>query len=487
MSAGAKSIKVNMTLKMIQEVVSIVYPLVTSMYVIRTLGKQNYGEIQYVRSVISYFSLVASLGIAGYASREGAKIRDDRQRFQQFSNEIFTISSLSTAVALLAMLVFLGLFNKGNAASSPLLYMIGFAPIIFKLIGRDWINTVFEDFLYVTVRYIVTAATLTALIFLLIRKEQDYILYYFLISGISCTLACLNCIRVQRYSNIGFAAAEDFKKHLSPIFLIFFSGIASMIYLNSDVTLLGILVNKEAVAVYSVAATIYSMTKQVSNSIVTVTIPRLSYYTGTGNELQFRALIEKMLDYVLILVIPSTMGLFELRRNAMAFIGGAQYAEGGMTLFVLALALPFAVVANVFAHGVLLPRRKEKVFLYATVTSAALNIGLNFVFLPWISHLGAALTTLMSEIVIFSVLVHEARKHVTVHVKQSTIVTAVIGSLAIVAPCEVAKRIFQNNIVCVLAAILSSVILYFLVLVIRKHAFVNDVKDLLLRFVKRKA
>ena len=484
MRSGPKSIKVNMTLKMIEEAVSFLFPLVTSMYVIRTIGKQNYGEIQYVRSVVSYFTLIASLGIFGYAAREGAKVRDDRQKFQAFSNEIFTISFLSTATALVLLTLFLVFFKK---SVNPVLYIIGAAPIAFSLIGRDWINTVYEDFFYVTVRYLAASLVSMALIFVFVRAESDFVLYFLMVNAVTCVLSCLNCVRTRRYSRMGFAPAGEFKKHLNPIFLNSFSGIALKIYLSSDVTLLGILVSKEAVAVYSVAATIYAMVKQVSNSVISVTIPRLSYYTGVKDDDRFHALIEKIVDYVLVLVIPSTVGLFELRSHAMVFIGGSQYSEGGMTLAVLALALPFAVLANVHAQGVLLPRRKEKLFFRATVISAALNIGLNFVLLPIIGHLGAAVTTLLSEAVMFGILLHESNKQIRIHVKKRTVLSAFLGCVPVIVICETAKHFIDNTILCMLAAMTVSVLAYFGVLALRKHAIIKDMKHLLTGLVKRRS
>ena len=478
MSSGAKSIKVNMILKLVEEAVNFIYPLVTSMYVIRTIGKQNYGEIQYVRSVLSYFSLIAALGIGGYAAREGAKVRDDRQSFQKLSNEIFSISFGATSTAVLLLILFLLLIGRREREINPALYIIGFAPTVLGVLARGWINTVYEDFLYLTVRYIITSVVNTILIFAFIHSPDDHILYFLLLNSVTCVVSIINCFHVRQYSRIGFAKPNEFKKHLPPIFMIFFSGIATTIYLNSDVTLLGILVNKEAVAVYAVAATLYSMVKQISNSVVTVTIPRLSYYTGTDDELHFRALIEKMIDYVLIIVFPSVVGLCELKTHAMVFLGGAQYAEGGNVLLVLTLALPFAVLANILAQGVILPRRKEKVFLVATIASAALNIGLNFLFLPWISYLGAAVTTLLSEILIFCILLRESRKQTTLHIQVRTLVTVMSGCFAIILVCEVTKRLINNMIVCMFVAIFISVLAYGAVLVARKHSFVEDVKGL---------
>lgn len=485
MSTGPKSIKVNMTLKMVEEIVSFLYPLVTSMYVIRTIGKQNYGEIQYARSIINYFSLLASLGIGSYAAREGAKIRDDKKTFQQFSNEIFSINCGATFAALFLLFIYIIILAQGDNSASIPLYLIGAVSIAFSLIGRTWINTVYEDYLFVTVRYILTCIVNAAIIFIFIHNENDYILYFFLLTSVSCVVALINNHHVCQYSRIGFSRYNDYHRHLSSIFMLFFSGISAKIYLNSDVTLLGIMINNEAVAIYSVAATLYTMTKQITNSVISVTIPRLSYYTGMHNDLQFHVLIEKMIDYVMVLIFPSVVGLCELRVHAMVFLGGIQYAEGGATLLVLALALPFAVISNILSQGVLLPRKKEKVFLISTIISALVNIVFNIIIIPICGYIGAAITTLLSEIVMFCFIIYETRKEVVVVIHNRTLITVLFGCIIVALICEIIKRSINNIFICLLAAIILSVLAYFIILAIRKHPSVVDIKELFLRRTKR--
>lgn len=485
MSKGRESIKFNMTLKMVEEVVSFIYPLVTSMYVLRTLGTHNIGEIKYVSSILSYFSMIAGLGIGSYAAREGAKLRDDRVRFQKFSNDIFTISFASTAFSLVLLIGYILIFQNANPSFNLPLYILGAIPLAFSVVGRGWINTVYEDFAYVTIRYLFSSVVSTILIFLFVKRESDYLLYVFMLNALNCFLTFLNHLRVRRYSMIGFSKPSECKQHMAPIMLIFFSGIATKIYLNSDVTLLGVLVNNEAVAVYSVAATLYSMVKQVSNSVIGVTIPRLAYYTGQNNEADFNSLITRMIDYVCVIVFPSTIGLLVLNSQAMVFLGGVEYASGGYTLCILSLALPFAVLANILAQGVLLPRKKERLFLFATVVSAVLNISLNFVFIPQLSHFGAAITTLLSEIVVFIIMLYHAKKLTRLYLPKSTVYTIFVGCIAISIICELVKRLVQNVMLSTIISVILGVTIYVFVLILRKHPIVNDVKALLMGLLNR--
>ena len=70
-----KSLKINMILNVLKTFMSIIFPLITYPYATRVLGVENFGKINYSNSVITYVALIASLGIASYAIREGGFYR----------------------------------------------------------------------------------------------------------------------------------------------------------------------------------------------------------------------------------------------------------------------------------------------------------------------------------------------------------------------------------------------------------------------------
>ena len=66
-----KSIKLNAVLNVMKTVLSLVFPLITFPYITRVLQVNAIGKYDFSVSVISYFSLIAALGITTYAVREG--------------------------------------------------------------------------------------------------------------------------------------------------------------------------------------------------------------------------------------------------------------------------------------------------------------------------------------------------------------------------------------------------------------------------------
>ena len=107
-----KSLKKNTVFNAIKTFSSIIFPLITFPYISRTLLTENVGKIHFGLSIISYFTLIASLGITTYAIRECAAVRDDRNKLSQVSSQIFSINIITTAVAYLLLALTLIFYSK---------------------------------------------------------------------------------------------------------------------------------------------------------------------------------------------------------------------------------------------------------------------------------------------------------------------------------------------------------------------------------------
>ena len=145
MEEKKNSLKVNATLNIIKQVCAIIFPLITFPYVSRTLGVDMYGKINFSNSIVSYITLIAGLGVSSYAIREGARIRDDKVKFERFSNEVFSINIVSTIFSYIVLFFLILLWNKLDSYKSLILILS--INVLLTTLGTDWINTVYEDFL----------------------------------------------------------------------------------------------------------------------------------------------------------------------------------------------------------------------------------------------------------------------------------------------------------------------------------------------------
>ena len=89
----------------IKSISGIIYPLITFPYISRVLMAENVGKINFGNSIVSYFSLIASLGVTTYAVRECSKVREDRQLLSKTASQILSINVFSMLIAYMALAV----------------------------------------------------------------------------------------------------------------------------------------------------------------------------------------------------------------------------------------------------------------------------------------------------------------------------------------------------------------------------------------------
>lgn len=93
------NIKKNIFLNCIRVTLSILFPLITFPYISRVLGTSGIGKISFARSIISYFSFLAALGVTSYAVREGAALKNEIVKRNVFFNEVFSVNFVSMVFA----------------------------------------------------------------------------------------------------------------------------------------------------------------------------------------------------------------------------------------------------------------------------------------------------------------------------------------------------------------------------------------------------
>ena len=447
------SLKVNAVLNIIKQCCAIIFPLITFPYVSRTLGVEAYGKVNFSSSIISYISLLAGLGVSSYAVREGARIRDDKNKFEKFASEVFSINVVSTVIAyvLLAILV---LFWKKLEPYRVLIVILSIN-VLLTTLGTDWINTVYEDFLYLTIRYVLCQSIAVVTTLLFVKKPDDVALYAFFsnLGTIFANILNLFYIRRTLRINVNFTLKMNVKHHFRPIMLLFGNMISSMIYLYSDTTMLGILASDAAVGYYTVSSKIYSLLKQVINAVSNVLTPRLSHDFENKAKKNMTNNINSVLGALLVVVIPITMGMLCMGREIILLIAGKEYLEAYPALSILSVTLIFSTYACIFVSVIMLAQRKDKEILIASGISAAVNILLNLILIPQYSYNAAAFTTFISECLMLAMGIYYTHHTIKVEIRKY-LVLATIGGIEVQMICHEIKCIVTNGILALFISII---------------------------------
>ena len=465
-----KSLSVNALLNTMKTIFRIIFPLITFPYVSRILGVENVGRVNFSSSIVSYFTLIAAFGVSTYAIREGAKIRDNKKKFVDFSNQVFTINVVTTILAYLLLIVVIAFSAKIRNYAG--LIVILSAVIVFITFGADWLNTIYEDFGYITVRTLAFQMISLVLMFVFVRQTDDYYRYAIITVVSSAGGNLCNFFYCKKYVKLRLVRLKNVKKHIIPMFMFFMSNITTIIFLNSDQTMLGMLCGDYNVGLYSVAVKIYTIVKNIFTSILTVMMPRFSYMQSNDQSDNSEMLRTNVMNIFVLFVVPMAVGLFCVSDGVIELIGGSAYAEATVSLKILSISILCAAAASFMTYIVIIPEGREKVMLTASTASAIINVVLNIFLIPLMQQEGAAMTTAIAEFVVFAVEFKVAGIKINRKSALKNVITVFLASVTIIL-CNIVVRMFvHNTIIATIIIIMTSIVIYLALLFVLKNEYV---------------
>lgn len=471
-----KSLISNTIIYTFKTIFTMIFPIITFPYVSRVLGVNGMGAYNFSNSYVSYFFLLASLGISTYAVREGSKYRNQKEKFQHFAQEIYSFNIIST-VCSEVILIFTLLFWSKLEEYRWIIIILSFT-IFLSTIGTDWVFTVYEDFFYITIRSIIFQIVSMVLMFVFIRDEQDALKYAFVTVLANAGSNLFNYRRAKKYFRHKFVLKINFSQHFKPIMLLFASTVASQIYINSDVVMLGIIKNDYEVGLYSAASKIYNLVRTILITSVTILLPRMSFLKNNGKQEDYKKLLSKTGIMFVSVVIPASVGLIIISHNVLIVLCGKEYVKATIALSILSIALIFSVIGSFVANSILIVNAKEKNILFATIVGAIVNILANLYMIEKWGYVGAAITTLLSEIIVFMIQLIYAKTEIEVCKKDKR--DLIKSSFAIVLMILISKCIisFGLDTLCeTIVLILANVIAYAFVLLLTKHSLCEEFRN----------
>ena len=468
-----KKLGLNAVMNIVKSIIGMLFPLITFPYVSRVLSVSNIGKVNYANSIISYFVLLAMLGIQVYATREGARIRNDKKKIEMFVSEIFT---LNVVTAITSIVVFILLLNFTDVLKNYKTLLCIFAiEIPLVTIGSDWINSIYEDYFYITVRTIGFQILSLILIFLFVRERNDYYQYAFCLVISAYGSGILNTFYTRRYCKKHIVFDKNIFKHLKPVLVLFATNLAALIYSNADTTMLGLMTTDYHVGIYTTAAKVYNIFKQLIFAIVIVCLPHFSYIVANETREKYETLANLFFRGVVLLAVPIAFGLYFLSNPIIKVLAGNEYMEAAYPLRILSFAILFAILAYFIMQLVLLPNQEDTIILRATLISGGINIIANFFLIPCYFEKAAAFTTVISEFLVFGVVYCASRKILKLHIGIKNIISMILSCGLMGLDLYFVNSLEMASVMTLIVGTISGAVIYFIMLIILKNEIIFEI------------
>ena len=475
-NGNQKSLKINAILNIVKSLMGFLFPLITFPYSSRVIGPVGIGKVNFAASIISYFSIIASLGISTYAIREAAKVRDDKTALSKFSKEIFTINAITTLIAY--VLFFTALFCIPKFNEYRILLCISSSTILFTTIGMDWLYNALEEYAYITIRSIAFQIASIVLLYALVHTPEDYIIYGGITVFASVGSNILNFIHSKRYITFSNIHTLALKKHLKPIFLFFGMSVAIKIYTALDTTMLGLFTNDEQVGFYTAATKLNKIVLSVVTAIGAVMLPRLSYYIANRNKEDFTKLVYKGFDVLFLIAVPCTIGLLLVSKPATLVLSGKQYLPAIPVMQIMNPIVLIIGLSNYIGIQIFMPLGKEKWTLYSVLAGAITNFAANFILIPKYQAFGAAVSTVIAEAMVTFIQIILLRKYVSLRIVFVSFFKSFANSTVMAIPVAFCVIFIHNIYIGFVSGILAGIATYLVLLLIERNV-------ILIEFIKK--
>ncbi len=173
----------------------------------------------------------------------------------------------------------------------------------------------------------------------------------------------------------------------------------AMLFLKADVLMLGHFLSPAQVAVYGIALIVGEIINVILDGIQKVCLPTASSLSSRGGNHRILDLFKSSLRNAYLLSVPVVVSIVVVTPLFLRYFYEGQY-DGAFMLIVLLGTSALIKPAGYIGGAILLGAGFVKVDNRNCWLTAALNIGLNLVFIPLWGVTGAALTTILSYFVL---------------------------------------------------------------------------------------
>lgn len=469
---GEKKLVNNFLIYILRTLVVSAYALIIFPYASRVLGAEGVGKVQYIQSIATYFQLFATFGITSYGIREGAKVRDDKEKLSQLLRELIAINALMTGVSLVA---YVSMFCMENLVDYKALLAVFIPYILFFGLNLDWVFSVIEDYLYITIRTVVVYAVSFILLLLLVRTDKNTLEYGFVIIAPFIGSFWVNLWTIKRRKLLKFRGKLNLKQHIPGVVLLFSIILSSSVYSLLDTTMLGAIKGDVSVGLYTAAS---KLTRLVFEFIIAMSIvfsPRLSYYVGKKEHAIFKKLAGQTTSLLMLLAIPCAMGLIMFSSQAIEIFSGVEFLDASIAMKILAVNLIFSSFNDVVGWQILVPNNKDMVLFSATCIGAVADVILNLLFIPIWGINGAAVATFLAEIIKFTICITFAKEYISVKQILFNCSRYIMAGVPIVILGLLSKRIQTNAWLTLCIAVPIAAVCYFGILLKCKDECVTEI------------
>ena len=451
------------------QILVVVLPIITTPYITRIFSSQELGDYGYYSSIVTYFILLATLGVANY----GTKVISGHRN--EINKNFWVIYSLQLGATILSISLYCIFCVNLPPMQNPVAYILGLS-LVSKGLDISWLFQGLEDFRKITVRNITVKLVGVISIFLFVKSANDIYLYVFLLTIFELLGQLSMWLPAREFIGKPHVDLEYAWYHLKPIILLFLPQIAISLYVTLDRTMLGVLASTKDVGIYDQALKLVNILLTLVTSLGSVMLPRVANLLATNNHEEVNKMHEISFLVYNLIIFPIMAGMLIVNDDFVQFFLGQDFQDARFAIAIMIFRMFFIGWTNIMGIQILIPHNKNKEFMISTTVPAITSVGLNLLFLPKLGYMGAAIVSVLTEAFVWAIQLFFTRKYIKDVPIFGSMMKIILASAIMYGLLLVSKTVihFSPTINVLAFALIGGIIYLFAILSLK----VVDVKEL---------
>lgn len=399
MSINKRAIFINTASQVVARVLTLALSLVSIKLLANYLGVYGVGQYNTINTYAGIVIVIADLGLFSVAVREIIKHPEREKTILGNTLAVRMISAL-VAAGVSALLVYFTGYEQAIKSG----VLIASFYILFNLIGSvyDVLLQARLKMQYSALAELISRAISLAALALVIYYRGNFYLIIGTIGVYGLATYLLKYYFARRILKFGI----EYDKVLAlkiinmawPLGLVF---IVNNIFFKLDTLMLFAIKGAGAVGIYSVAYRVLEVTLFVGGFFANSLLPDISKNISRDKE-QVGNIVSKAIPIMIYLALPVTLLCVVLPGEIIQFLSNADFVAGANTLRVLAFVLPL-IYCDILLGAVLIANDERKYMIKVAVAILLINFTANLYMISRFSYMGAAVTTLVSEVLLLAI------------------------------------------------------------------------------------
>ncbi|NUU95864.1 hypothetical protein XO10_06180 [Marinitoga sp. 1135] len=404
------SVAKNYVYNTLLQISNILIPFITIPYITRVLDPQGIGIVAYTNSIVQYFILLATLGMTLYGNRTIAYVRNDKKVLNKTFWELFFLKLFTSIISIFVYVFFVFTINSDY----KIVYYIQLINLIAVVFDISYFFMGIEDFKKTSIRSITIKIISTILIFIVIKKPEDYV-YYALISASGNFVGQFILWKyLPEYIKLEKVSKEKILYHLRNTIKLFIPMIAIQIYTVLDKTMIGILANESEVAFYDMSQRLVKMTLALVTSIGIVMLPKISNLISLNDNAKITYYARKVFDYITYASVFIMLMMIITMPTFVPIFFGRDFIKVKDIIMIISPIILFISWSNFFGIQLMVPMKLEKYLTLSVTIGAIVNFSLNYFLIPKYQSIGAAISTIIAEFLVALIQITIIRKYIKI-------------------------------------------------------------------------